>query len=596
MGSFFANRGVSLRYSLQSIKTHLSAAHKKKLAWLCLLIFLSAILDVFGLASILPVISAATKPELIHTNHLLNSIFTALHFSNERSFLLFLILVLLVFFVLKSAFGLFVSYIQVKLSLEIGVYLSKNQFSKYFSLNYSDFKNLKTADITKDIVTNSNAYVQWIVLSLITLLSEVMIVLLIIGGIAFFNVKLFAFIILTVAPATWFISRTIRRQSAEVGVGIDINFPKALAAVGQALDGFIDIKLADKEKFYRNEYLIYQYRYQWFVLKNFFMNQVPFRTNEIVALLGIIVIFIYALFLTKGDTEVITLIGLFAAAAYRLMPSMNRIVNSLNFINVNLVSITNLDYYNEHYKQEKEKKKDDQMISFDKEIVFKNIYFHFPGASTPIINNLSFTVKKGEKVGFVGSSGSGKTTLMNLLLRFYEEDSGEILIDGIKLTRENLSSWRKKIGYVKQDVFLLDGTIKENIAFGEAEVDEARLNLAITQASLQNLVSSLPDGVNTLIGENGSRLSGGQKQRIGIARSIYRNADILIFDEATSALDNETESEVTEAIDSLSEIHKTILIIAHRITTLKNCDRIYELKNGEIAGVHKYQDLVEKAF
>lgn len=596
MGNFFTNRGANIRDSIRSMKDYLSPVHKKKLIWLCVLIFLSAVLDVFGLASILPVISAATKPALIHTNKILHYLFERLGFQSENNFLLFLIVVLLIFFVAKSAFGLFVTWSQSKLSSDIAVHLSKNQFSKYFSLGFKDFQNLKTVKITKDIVTNSNAYVQWIVLSLITMLSELMIVLLIIGSIAVFNFKLFAFIILTVGPATFIISRIIRKKSSEVGVGIDVYLPKAMGAVGQALDGYVDIKLADKEEFYRNRYLDYQYRFQWYLMKQYFMNQVPFRTNEVVALLGIIVIFFYALLISNGDSEIVTLIGLFAAAAYRLMPSMNRIINSLNFINMNHVTIENLDSYISHYKEEASQQKKEISLSFEKEITFQNLSFSFPDSTKPVINNLSFTVKKGEKIGFVGSSGSGKTTLMNILLRFYTENSGAILVDGVKLTRENISSWRKKIGYVKQDIFLLDSTIKENIAFGEEEneIDEARLMKVIQQASLKQLIDSLPEGVNTLIGEKGSRLSGGQRQRIGIARSLYRNADILIFDEATSALDSETETEVTESIDSLSVTNKTIFIIAHRITTLKNCDRIYELKNGEIAGIHKYQNLVEK--
>lgn len=596
MNSFFGNKGISIRNSLRSIKEHLNAAQKKKLIGLCILIFLSAVLDVFGLASILPVISAATKPDLIHTNSLLEFLYTKMHFENERFFLLFLISALLVFFILKSVFGLFVTFIQVKLSSEIAVYLSKNQFSKYFSLDFYDFQTLKTPVITKDIVTNSNSYVQWIILSLVTLLSELMIVVLIIGSIAVFNIKLFAFIIFTVGPATYIISRVIRKKSAEVGVGIDTYYPKALGAVGQALNGYTDIKLADKEDYYRDKYLIYQHRFQWFMMKQYFMSQVPFRTNEVVALLGIIVIFVYALFLSGGDQEVVTLIGLFAAAAYRLMPSMNRIINSLNFFNTNQVAINNLNNFIEHYRREQKVNTRQEPVFFNDEIKFNNVGFSFPGTSSPVLKNVSFTIKKGDKVGFVGSSGSGKTTLMNLLLRFYIESSGEILSDGIKLTRENLSSWRKKIGYVKQDIFLLDGTIKENIAFGEDEPERERLMKAIKQASLFDFVQSLPEGLNTLIGEKGSRLSGGQKQRIGIARSLYRNAEILIFDEATSALDNETENEVTESIDSLSKTNKTILIIAHRITTLKNCDRIYELKNGEITGVYQYHELVEKVF
>lgn len=596
MSNFFASKGISIRMSIRSMQEHLNAGHKKSLVWLFVLIFLSAVLDVFGLASILPVISAATKPELIHTNSVLQYIFTALNFTNENNFLLFLILTLLVFFVAKSAFGLFVTFLQSRLSSDMAVHLSKNQFSKYFSLSFQDFQTLKTADITKDIVTNSNAYVQWIILSLITLLSELMIVLLIVGSIAIFNIKLFAFIVLTVGPATYIISSVIRRKSAEVGIGIDRYYPKAMGAVGQALNGYVDIKLADKEEYYRDQYLNHQYKFQWYLMKQYFMNNVPFRTNEVVALLGIIVIFVYALVISHGDNEIITLIGLFAAAAYRLMPSMNRIINSLNFINMNQVTINNLDSYMKHYKEEIKKHEQEVGLSFNKEIEFKNLAFRFPESSKPVINKLSFTVKKGEKIGFVGSSGSGKTTLMNIFLRFYTEESGEILVDGVKLSRENISSWRQKIGYVKQDVFLLDGSIKENIAFGEDKIDDARLALAIKQSSLSKFIESLPDGINTMIGEKGSRLSGGQRQRIGIARSLYRNAEILIFDEATSALDNETESEVTEAIDSLSSTNKTIFIIAHRITTLKNCDRIYELKNGEVAGTYNYHDLVEKVF
>ena len=172
--------------------------------------------------------------------------------------------------------------------------------------------------------------------------------------------------------------------------------------------------------------------------------------------------------------------------------------------------------------------------------------------------------------------------------------SGNILVDGVPFEKKHTSSWRSLIGYVKQDIFLLDGTIKDNITLGDTAVNEEMLLKAIKQASLDQLIDSLPDGIEHQIGEKGSQLSGGQRQRIGIARSLYRNAEILIFDEATSALDNKTEIEVTESIESLSETNKTIFIIAHRITTLRNCDRIYELKNGEISGVYTYSDLIAK--
>ncbi len=590
----FASKGKSLRLAIRSMREHLNPQHKKKLAVLSILIFASAILDIFGLASILPVINAATSPSIIHTNFILNFLFTELHFENNRFFLLFLISSLLIFFILKSVFGLFVTFVQAKLSSEIAVFLSKNEFSKYFSIHYFDFQKLHSSEVSKDIVYNPNSYVQWIVLTLITFISEVVMVALIIGAIAIFNIKLFIFIIITVGPATYLISTFIRRRSGEIGVGIDISYPKAYGAVNEALNGYIDIKLADKEKFYRDKYLTHQHRYQWLMMKQYFMNQVPFRTNEVIALLGIMVIFVYALFISNKDNELITLIGLFAAASYRLMPSVNRIINSINYLNINQVSIHNLNYFVGHYLKEQKIDARQVPVAFNHHLKFNQVSFSFPDSLKPVLNKISFEINKGEKVGFVGSSGSGKTTLMNILLRFYIENGGEILCDNVKLVRENLTDWRKKIGYVKQDIFLLDGTIKNNIAFGEDTIDEERLKTVIRQASLYEFVSSLPEGADTYIGEKGSRLSGGQKQRIGIARSLYRNADILIFDEATSALDNETEKEVTESIDMLSGANKTILIIAHRITTLRNCDRIYQLKDGEIGGVYTYQELIEK--
>jgi ATP-binding cassette, subfamily B, bacterial PglK len=263
------------------------------------------------------------------------------------------------------------------------------------------------------------------------------------------------------------------------------------------------------------------------------------------------------------------------------------------YIRKNMAAIENLSMYREE-EFTKDAKIEQEEIRFQSEIDLRNIYYRFPGKDNYVLNDIDLTIRKGEKIGIVGSSGSGKTTLMNVLLRFYTEEKGGIYIDGKKLEPSHLASWRNKIGYVKQDIFLLDATIRENIAFGEDSADEERLMNAVKQASLDELIQSLPEGLETQIGERGSRLSGGQRQRISIARSLYRNAEVLIFDEATSALDTQTEQEVTEAIDSLSEVHKTIFIIAHRVTTLKNTDRIYELKDGRVNGVYSYDELIEK--
>jgi ABC-type multidrug transport system fused ATPase/permease subunit len=235
-----------------------------------------------------------------------------------------------------------------------------------------------------------------------------------------------------------------------------------------------------------------------------------------------------------------------------------------------------------------------QALRFQQNIAFEHVSFTFTQGAQPVVDDISLRIKKGEKVGFIGSSGSGKTTLMNLLLRFYNEQDGRITVDGVPLTPENESAWYQLVGYVKQDTFLMEASIGENITLRDEQVDPERMQYALEQASLLDFVASLPEGLKTPIGERGSRLSGGQRQRVGIARALYKRAEILLLDEATSALDNETEREVSEAINKLSHTNITILIIAHRLTTLQDCDRIFELKDGRIWAEHTYESLMQQ--
>ena len=575
------------------LRAHTNNGHKRRMVFISFMILLSAIMDVFGLASIIPLIKFATEPGLIMHNTYAQSVYNSLHFHNEKNFLFFLIMMVLVFFLFKSIFGLLVNYLQTKFTADVASYISRNQFSKYYSLNYYDFSNINSSVIINHVLRNPTSFVEFVLLPMIMLFSELVIVLMIIGAIAVYNITLFSFILFTVGPATFLIYYAIRTKNQKIGKGIDENYPLALGSLTHSIMGYIDIKLANKEEHYRKKFMDYQHKLNHLTMNSYLLNMIPLRANEVVALLGMVVIFLYSIFFSDNHDNVIVFVGAFAAASYRVMPSMNRILNSLLFIKKNQVSIENMNMYNELYKRERAINTK-VPIYFNSRISFKNISFSFPNSKLQILKNINFEVRKGEKVGFVGTSGSGKTTLMNLILRFYEEENGAIMVDGVKLKKENTSFWRGLIGYVKQDIFLLDASIRDNIAFGEDEVDEERLKTAIRQSSLEQLVDSLPMGWDTPVGEKGSRLSGGQRQRIGIARSLYRNAEILIFDEATSALDNETETSVTESIDALSHSNKTIFIIAHRITTLKNCDRIYELKNGEINGIYTYNELLEK--
>lgn len=591
--SYDTQQKGALGRAIKSLAIHLTPAQKRKMIALFVLIFLSAIVDVFGLASILPLIRLAGDPSALHHNKALQWIYVHLHFSSDNQFLLVMIFAVLVFFIFKSVFGYFVNYLQTRFSWGVAQHITQHQFSKYFSLDFHRFTALKSSVITHHIVNNPLSYVTWVVLPLIMIMSEGTIVLLIITGISIYDFKLFLFLTCVIGPATWLIFALMKNKSTRIGRELNKLMPMSLGQMNQVIQGYIDIKLSEKENYYKSRFLKVQSRLQKLNMDFYLQNLVPQRANELIALLGVVLIFLYAIFLTDNHAQAILMVSVFAAAAYRLMPSTARIVTAMVQIRKNTVAMDNLSLFNDEFKDES-KKVAQVPLAFHREIVFDHLSFSFPGKKESVLKDISFQIRKGEKIGIVGTSGSGKTTLMNVLLRFYKEDKGAIKVDGVPLGAQHLSDWRKKIGYVKQDIFLLDGTIKENIAFGDDNVNEELLMKAIRQASLDKLVSSLPDGVETSIGEKGSRLSGGQRQRISIARSLYRNAEVLIFDEATSALDNETEIEVTEAIDKLSEVNKTIFIIAHRITTLRNCDRIYDLKDGEITGVYSYAELVEK--
>jgi len=580
--------------ALKSVRKHTTPAQKSKIGALSVLVFVSALLDVIGLAAVLPLIKAGTDPALIQTNKYFSSFYNFMGFESEKTFVLFLIACVFGYFIFKTVFGVFVNWMQARVTSDIAVTITKTQYSKYYQLDFLDYNSIKSSLMIRNILYNPSTYVQWIINPLMMILSETFIVLLIVFAIAYYDLFLFGFIVLTIGPATYMVYFLIRRKGAMIGDGIDQVFPYALSTLTEAINGYIDIRIAGKDERYRSRYLRHLKNYHELQQSNNLLSHIPLRTNELIALLGIVLIFLYAMFLTDKQTDVLIMVGAFAAAAYRLMPSMSRLLNSFMYINNNQKTIQNLDVYEELLRNEVPSE-NPEPVTFNHSIVFDKLTFRFPNSDKPVIKDLDLEIKKGEKIGFVGTSGSGKTTIMNLLLRFYKENSGGILVDGVPLKNEHTADWRSHIGYVKQDIFLLDGSIRENITLGDPEVNEERLKTVILQASLQKMVDALPEGIDSLIGEKGANLSGGQRQRIGIARSLYRNAEILIFDEATSALDNVTENEVTESIDALSGVHKTILIIAHRITTLRNCDRIYELRNGAIAGVHTYKDLVTQA-
>ena len=329
------------------------------------------------------------------------------------------------------------------------------------------------------------------------------------------------------------------------------------------------------------------------------IKQTPRSIMEIIAFGGIIIVVLYLLASGRGFQDLLPLIGVYAFAIYRLMPSLQTIFADATEMRFAAKSIDSLyetmySFNNEKHPSSVDNKKVERIL-LKKEFRLESITFSYPNTQEPVICNLNLKVDVNSSVALVGVTGAGKTTIANIILGLLKPDIGKILVDGIEITDENLSNWQRNLGYIPQDIYLQDDTIARNIAFGipDDSIDLGVIEDVARIANIHNfIVKELPEGYQTIVGERGVRLSGGQRQRIGIARALYNNPDILVLDEATSALDGATEGEVFTAIQNIAKT-KTLIIIAHRLTTIKECDVIYVLKNGSITGSGKYDELIE---
>jgi ABC-type multidrug transport system fused ATPase/permease subunit len=319
--------------------------------------------------------------------------------------------------------------------------------------------------------------------------------------------------------------------------------------------------------------------------REYIFQYVPKQGVEIIAICGLVGMCLFLIYQGKPKEDVTHMLGLMATAGFRIIPSFSRILNNLQSMRYGWASVDAL-------KNEFSLKSDDftypssfevnsgssQLNAFKNEILMENISFSYSQKSKQVLSGVNFKIKKGETIGLIGPSGSGKSTLTNLILGFFEPSTGAIYIDGTLLNKGNVSTWQQMIGYVPQEIYLLDDTIRKNVAFGieDSDIDDARIMSVIKLAKLGSLVDQKKHGLDLILGERGARLSGGQKQRIGIARALYNDPQVIILDEATSALDDKTERGILESLEPLVG-DKTILIISHRQSSLKMCSQIFKI-------------------
>ncbi len=592
--SFLGNNPYS--NAIRNIKVLLDNDQKKRSIGILLLLLTNAFFDVLGLSLILPITKIALQTSLIQTNEYVKFIYDFIGIQDEILFLLVLSLILLAIFVLKNVFSIFILYIQSRFAFNIAHRLNKKQFQYYYQQGYLHIIGEDSGTKAYNIQYIPFLFAANYILPVLIFTTEFVVALIILVSMFIYNPLLAIVTISTILPAFATIYYFIRIRVKLLGEKRNNLYPKVYNTILESLAAYQNVKLSNKEQDYLTNYSDKQQGlYKLDVLIQGVYQNLSQRSNEIIAALGIVTIFLFTYLFPNNQSSLVTILALFGVAAFRVMPSFNKMMNAL-------ILIKNHSYTCESLKHLKGKEvfnfKVVDKLKFEQSLTLKNIYYNYPKSDKTIIKNLNLNIKKGELIGFIGGSGSGKTTLLNIILGFIYPYSGKILVDDQIITKDNISNFQKNIGLVQQDIFIKNGTLKENIAFGEAvkNIDETKLRNAIKDAMLTELINSNEEGDEMILGENGANLSGGQKQRIGIARALYKEASIVIFDEATSALDMDTENAITTTINNLSKLNKTIILVAHRITTLNNCQRIYELEAGQIKKEYRYEELYSERF
>ncbi len=582
--------------TFQKIFHLLSLEGRKSFYWLILAVIVIAVLDMVGVASIFPFLNVIANPGIIQSNAKLKWVYDQFNFADKDAFLIALGAVSFIILVVNNVLHAIISIALIRFSYLRRYILSKELIKKYLYEPYVFFLNRNTSELTTYLVSEIARIVSGVLIPCLQVFARSLMALLIVVLLVLINPVVAVIIIAVMGGGYVIIYGLVRKILAHTGTDITEYSKKIYKSLNEAFGGIKDIKLLGKEQVFIDKFSNSVKRVSDCYCSQFIIFQLPRYAFEILAFGGILFIAILVAVVQKEYQNVIPIVGLYAFAAYRLMPTLQQIYQDITTIRSSLYAfeVVYQDYMTCSGKHEKYQGGSNQNLNFSKEIKFHNITFQYPKARESVIENFSLTIKANTTVGLVGGSGAGKTTLVDILLGLLRPLKGELIIDGQVIRDENLRSWQANIGYVPQHIYLCDDTITRNIAFGvpDEAIDHQAVQSCARLANIHDfVVKDLPHGYETEIGERGVRLSGGQRQRIGIARALYHNPLLLVFDEATSALDGITEDVILEAIYNLAH-KKTIILIAHRLSTVKECDTIFMLDRGKLVGQGTYNELI----
>ena len=555
---------------------------------LLFMILIMALLDMIGVASILPFITVLTNPNLIETNLILNNVFEASEIfgvENNQQFLFILGIFVFILLVVSQVFKVVTTYFQVRF-IEMREYsIGKRLIEGYLHQPYSWFLNRHSAELGKSILSEVAIVIGGCIYPVMELISKGMVTIALIVLLVLVDPKIALIVGLSLSCAYGLIFFCLRSFLKRIGKERLKKNQLRFMLVSEAFGAVKEIKVGGLEQIYIRRFSDAAKNFAEYRASSQTISQLPRFILEAIAFGGVMLMILYMMRQTDGFINSLPIISLYIFAGYRLMPAVQQIYTAFTQISFNSPSI---DLLNKDIKNLKpfnsNQANDADALSLNKAITLKNIYYNYPNTTRTALKNININITAKSTVGLIGTTGSGKTTTVDIILGLLEPQKGTLEVDGQVVSKQNSRAWQRSIGYVPQHIYLTDDTIEANIAFGldPKDINQEAVEKASKIANLHEFIMhELPNKYQTTIGERGVRLSGGQRQRIGIARALYHNPQVLILDEATSALDNQTEQAVMDAVNNITK-NITIILIAHRLNTVKNCDIIFKLEKGQI--------------
>lgn len=576
-----------MKDTLFKLLSILSKRQKRNVVGIGFMILIGAILETLGVSLIVPLAQAIMDAETLAQNQYVIIIREVLHLEDMNQFMVLLLFLVVGVYVVKNLYLLVLNYVQAK-------FVNNNQFlsvnymlEEYLNRPYEFYLNADIPTVFRTVDSDVPKMFT-VLMEFIQLATEVVVSIFLCMVLVVVDPVMTGAIALILVIMTFTIVKIVKPKLNKMG----LENQKIQARMGkwrnQSIFGIKDVKVLHKEKFFVDNFASHSTKAAALNSRYVVFNNAPRLLIETVCIGGLLSYMAIAIILGQDISELATQIMAFAVAAVRLMPSVNRINTHLTNIAYFAPSVDYV-YANVDFRDYKEERRfgsarieEKEPIVVKDSICLNKIDYAYPNTDKLILEQADMEIPIGKSVGIIGPSGAGKTTAVDIILGLLDVQGGTITCGG-KNVMDNYASWLSHIGYIPQTIYLTDDPIRDNIAFGinRDEIDDKRIWEVLEEAQLKEFVESLPEGLDTSVGERGVRISGGQRQRLGIARALYHNPEILVFDEATSALDTETETAIMEAIDSFHG-KKTLIIIAHRLRTIENCDMIFRVEGGKI--------------